>query len=175
MSSKSRIASGIDTLNRRIGDGVAWLTLVMVLVTFAIVVLRYAFNFGPVWMQETVTWMHAAVFMLGGAATLQRDEHVRVDIFYRGASPRKRAWVDIAGVLLLLLPLCVFLVYVSFDYVAASWAIREGARDAGGLPYPFLPVLKSVLLVMPVMVALQGISLLLGSALAIRARDQAKP
>ena len=168
MSTGSLVA-GIDALNRRIAAGAAWLTLAMVLFTFTIVVLRYAFGIGPIWLQESVTWMHAAVFMLGGAYALQRDEHVRVDIFYRGMSPVGRARVDIAGVLLFLFPLCAFVIYESFDYVAASWSIREGARDAGGLPYPMLSLLKSILLVMPLLVALQGLSLLLTSFRVLRA------
>ena len=170
MSTSSRLVAGIDALNQRIGAGVAWLTLGMVLCTFTIVVLRYAFDIGPIWMQESVTWMHAAVFMLGGAYALQRDEHVRVDIFYRGMSPVGRARVDIAGVLLFLFPLCAFVIYESFDYVAASWSIREGARDAGGLPYPMISLLKSILLIMPSLMALQGVSLLLTSVRTLRER-----
>jgi TRAP-type mannitol/chloroaromatic compound transport system permease small subunit len=168
VSTSNRLVAGIDALNRAIGAGVAWLTLGMVLLTFAIVVLRYAFDIGPIWMQESVTWMHAAVFMLGGAYALQRDEHVRVDIFYRGMGPGGRARIDIAGVLLFLFPLCAFVIYESFDYVTASWAIREGARDAGGLPYPMISLLKSILLVMPLLVALQGLSLLLTSVRNLR-------
>jgi TRAP-type mannitol/chloroaromatic compound transport system permease small subunit len=164
VSDSGRIASGIDLLNRQIGHGVAWLTLAMVLITFTIVVLRYAFGIGPIWLQESVTFMHAVVFMLGGAYALQRDDHVRVDIFYRGMSPTGRAWIDILGVVLLLLPLCAFVIYESSDYVAASWSIREGARDAGGLSYPLISLLKSILIVMPLLVALQGVSLLLASA-----------
>jgi TRAP-type mannitol/chloroaromatic compound transport system permease small subunit len=155
-------------LNRHTGYGVAWLTLAMVLITFAIVVLRYAFGIGPIWLQESVTFMHAVVFMLGGAYALQRDDHVRVDIFYRGMSPVGRAWIDILGVVFLLLPLCAFIIYESFDYVAASWSIREGARDTGGLPYPLVSLLKSILVVMPLLVALQGVSLLLVSARRIQ-------
>lgn len=162
------VISGIDALNRRLGHAVAWLTLAMVLFTFAIVMLRYVFGVGPIWMQESVTWMHAAVFMLGGAYALQRDEHVRVDIFYRGMSASGRAWIDIGGVLVFLLPFCAFVFYESSDYVSASWAIRESSRDAGGLPFPLLPLLKSILLLMPVLLGLQGLSLLLESARRIR-------
>jgi TRAP-type mannitol/chloroaromatic compound transport system permease small subunit len=134
----------------------------------AIVILRYAVGIGPIWLQESVTWMHAAVFMLGGAYTLQRDEHVRVDIFYRGMSPARRAWVDILGIVIFLFPLCGFIIYESYDYVTASWAIHERSRDAGGLPYPFVSLLKSILVVMPILVALQGLSLLIASARHIR-------
>ena len=161
-------ASRIDTLNAITGHAVAWLTLAMVLATVVVVVLRYLFDTGEVWLQESVTWMHGAVFMLGAAYTLQRDEHVRVDIFYRGLGPKGRGWVDCLGVLLFLVPTAIFLFLASWDYVAASWSIREVSRDAGGLPYPFLPLFKTILLVMPVAVLLQGVSMLLVAVRQIR-------
>ena len=154
-----RLCEGIEALSRVTGRAIAWLTLAMVLVTFAIAVLRYGFAINYIWLQEAVTWMHAAVFMLGTAYTLERGEHVRVDVFYRRRSARWRAIVDTAGVLLLLLPLMAFFVWVSVDYVTGSWAIREGSRQAQGLPFPATPLLKSLLIVMPVLVSLQGIAL----------------
>ena len=84
----------IDRLSRATGRVTAWLTLFMVITTFVIVVMRYAFDVGLIWMQESVTWMHAVVFMVGAAYTLGREDHVRVDIFYREMSTRRRAWVD---------------------------------------------------------------------------------
>ena len=146
----------------------SWLTLLMVVVTFVIVVMRYVFDAGQVWLQESVTWMHAAVFMIGASYTLLHEEHVRVDIFYRGMNEGRRAWVDVVGVLLFLLPLCGFLAYAAFDFAAASWAIHESSREPGGLPYPLIPILKSIVVVMPVAVALQGVSLLLRSVDKIR-------
>jgi len=143
----------------------------MVLVTFLVVVLRYVFDLGFIWLQETVTWMHAAVFMLGAAYTLLGDEHVRVDVFYREFSPRRKAIVDAAGVLLFLLPLCAFMIWSAWDFVAASWAIKEASRESGGLPYPMVPLLKSVLLLMPAMLVLQGTSLLLKSVATLRNRS----
>lgn len=167
-SGAARIAAGIDALNRAVGNAVAWLTLAMVLVTTLIVVLRYVFEFGVIWLQESVTWMHAVVFMLGAAYTLQRDEHVRVDVFYRRLDARRRALVDAAGVLLFVLPLCGWIVYESWDYVRTSWMIAEVSVNAGGLPYPFVPLLKTLLLLMPGLVALQGIALLLASLIRLR-------
>jgi TRAP-type mannitol/chloroaromatic compound transport system permease small subunit len=164
----SRIVSAIDALNRLVGHSVAWLTLGMVVTMSAIVILRYAVGIGPVWLQESVSWMHAAVFMLGGAYTLQRDEHVRVDIFYRGMSQARRALVDTLGIVLFLFPLCGFIAYESYDYVTASWSIHESSRDAGGLPYPSVPLLKTILVVMPILLALQGLSLLIASARRLR-------
>lgn len=163
-----RVASRIDAFSTATGNAVAWLTLLMVLVTAIVVVLRYAFDISLVWMQESVTWMHGAVFMLGASYALRRDDHVRVDIFYRDLGPRGRGWVDCLGIILFLAPMCIFLFYSSYEYVTSSWAIHETSRDAGGLPYPFVPLLKSILLVMPVMVLLQGISMLLVAVRDIR-------
>jgi len=137
-------------------------------VTFVIVVMRYVFGTGLIWLQESVTWMHAVVFMLGAAYTLQQEQHVRVDIFYREMTDKQRAWVNLLGVLVFIFPLCGFFVYASIDYVAGAWSLREVSRNSGGLPYPFVPLLKSALLIMPVALALQGLSLLLRSAQTIR-------
>ena len=160
----------LDRISVAIGKGAAWLTLVMVVVTFVIVVMRYVFDFNLIWVQESVTWMHAAVFMLGAAYTLRDEEHVRVDIVYRKASERQRAWIDLLGVLVFLLPMCLFLAYKSWDFVAVSWSIREASPESGGLPFPLRPLLKTVLIIMPVAVALQGLSLTLKSLETIRGR-----
>lgn len=160
----------LDRISAVTGRVTAWLTLFMVVVTFIVVVMRYLFDAGFIWVQESVVWMHAVVFMLGAAYTLRDEEHVRVDVFYRTMSARKRAWVDIVGVVIFLLPLCVFLAWNSWDFVAQSWSIRESSREPGGLPYPFLPLLKSVILLMPVAVALQGLSLFLAALRTVRER-----
>ena len=142
----------------------------MVVVTFIVVVLRYVFDIGFIWVQESIIWMHAIVFMLGAAYTLQAEDHVRVDVFYRNMSARQRAWVDLVGVLVFLLPVCVFLAWNSFDFVLQSWRIGESSREPGGLPFPFFPLLKTVVLLMPVTVALQGVSLMLRSLNTVRRR-----
>jgi TRAP-type mannitol/chloroaromatic compound transport system permease small subunit len=158
----------IDQISIAIGRTTAWLTLGMVLVTFVIVVIRYVFDSGFIWLQEAVTWMHATIFMLGAAYTMQRDEHVRVDIFYREMTLRKRAWVDLMGVVVFVFPLGGFFAYEAFEYVSASWELNEVSRNSGGLPYPFVPLLKSLLVLMPVAVTLQGVSLALKSFAVIR-------
>ncbi len=160
----------LDAVSIKVGHAASWLTLLMVLVTFVIVVMRYVFDMGLIWLQESLTWMHAAVFMLGAAYTLQQEQHVRVDIFYRKMSDKQRAWVNLLGVLVFVFPMCAFFVYQSIDYVAAAWSIREVSRNSGGLPYPFLPLLKSVLVIMPIAVALQGLSIALRAAAIIRGR-----
>ena len=133
-----------------------------------IVVMRYVFDAGFIWLQESVIWMHATVFMVGAGYTLLHEDHVRVDIFYRAMSVRRRAWIDIIGVLLFLLPLCSFLALKSYDFALTSWNMHEASRESGGLPYPFLPIIKSVLIIMPVTLGLQGISLLLRSVHRLR-------
>jgi len=163
----NRFSAIIDKGNIVIGEATAWLTLLMVLLTVVVVVLRYVFDIGFIWLQESLTWMHAAVFMLGAAYTLQRDEHVRVDVFYRGMSASRRAWVNALGVVLFVLPLSAYLFVESLGYVQSAWSIREVSRDSGGLPYPAIPLLKSMLLVMPVLILLQGVSMLLASVTSL--------
>ncbi len=165
----------LEQLNVWLGRGVAWLALCMVLVTFAVVLLRYWFNIGWIWLQETVTWMHAAVFMLAAAYTLANDEHVRVDIFYREAGPRYRALVDAVGSLFFLLPFAFFLVWSSWDYVQNSWSIHEGSREAGGLPYPAVPLMKSFIPLTAVMLALQGCVILGRSLVLLHSAQNGSP
>ena len=156
MSRLERVAAWLDSLAEATGRAVSWLTLLLGLGGFLVVVLRYAFDSGFIWMQESLTWMHALVFMLGAAYTLRHDEHVRVDVVYRRLPPRARAAIDLAGTLLFLLPLCGYLVFESLPYVEVSWRIAERSREAGGLPALYL--LKSAIPLMAVLLALQGVA-----------------
>ena len=158
----------LDRVSALLGKASAWLTLFMVIVTFVVVVMRYVFDAGLIWLQESVIWMHAFVFMVGAAYTLQREEHVRVDIFYGRMSPLGKAWVDAIGVVVFLLPLCGFLAWKAVDFVTVSWAMHEASRESGGLPYPLIPLLKSILLIMPLTVGMQGFAMLTRSVRTIR-------
>lgn len=142
-------------LIRGVGRAAAWLTLAMCVLTFIVVLLRYGFNLGWIWLQETVTYLHATVFMLAAAWTLADNGHVRVDIFYRDASPRRQALVDLLGTALFLVPFCIFLLIVGWDYVAASWRLMEGSREAGGLAFVY--GLKSLILLMPALLLAQAL------------------
>lgn len=146
----------ISSFNKVLGKLVSYLTLVMALLMFSVVVLRYGFNVGWIAMQESVTYLHAAVFLVGAAYTYQQDGHVRVDVFYRQFSERRKAMVNFFGTLFFLLPTSVFITVVSWDYVIESWANLEGSRESGGLP--FLYVLKSFILVFSITLSLQGLS-----------------
>lgn len=153
---KRLVLASIDGFTARCGHGAAWLSLTLALVVCTLVVARYVFRTGAPAMQEAALYLHAALFMLGAAFTLQSDGHVRVDIFYRRFPPRVRAWVDCIGTLMFLIPVCILLLALSWDYVAASWAVRETSNDPGGLPWVYL--LKTLLLIMPAMLLLQGVA-----------------
>lgn len=148
------------------GRAVSWLTLLMVIVTFIVVVLRYVFDIGWIALQESVTYMHAMVFLVGASWAMQQEAHVRVDIFYSRFSTKTKAWVDLFGGLLLLLPVMVFVAWISWEYVINSWDVLEGSREAGGLPGVFL--LKSLILVLASMLILQALVQIVRCAQTIR-------
>ncbi len=160
-----QVAHALDRLAELTGRIISWLTLAMVIIIFTVVVLRYVFQTGSIALQESATYLHAVVFMLCAAYTLKQDAHVRVDIFYQRWPARTRAWVDLIGTLLLLLPVCVFIIASSLDYVAMSWSIREGSQEAGGLDGVYL--LKTAIPVMAGLLLLQGCALALNSLLII--------
>jgi TRAP-type mannitol/chloroaromatic compound transport system permease small subunit len=138
------------------GRAVSWLSLLLVLTTFVVVVLRYVFDEGSIALQESTTYLHASIFLIGMAYTLQQDAHVRVDIFYSRLSKSNKAWVDLCGSLFLLLPFMLFVSWISWTYITDSWSVLEGSREAGGLPGVFL--LKSLILVMTFLLSLQALT-----------------
>lgn len=151
-----RIAALIDRLNTAVGRAASWCALAIVLIGFAVVLMRYVLGLGSIWLQESILYAHAALFLLAAAWTLKEGGHVRVDVFYADASPRAKAWIDLAGVLSLLLPFCVAIVWFSLPYVKSSWAILERSREASGLPLVF--VLKTLIPLFALTLALQGIA-----------------
>ena len=159
------IATLLDRFAEATGRIIAWLTLGMVLITFTVVIMRYLFQTGSLALQESVTYLHASVFMLGTAYTLKHDAHVRVDIAYQKFTARTRAWIDLLGTLLLLFPVCLFIFFSSLEYVVASWSLLEGSREADGLDGVFL--LKTAIPVMAVLLLMQGCSIVLHKLLFI--------
>lgn len=157
MGSLTRFVLVVDGISDRIGRLVSWLTLATVLVCFAVVVLRYAFNIGFVWMQEFYVWLHAVVFMGGAAFTLLRRGHVRVDIFYNKMSRRRQAWVDLAGVAIFLLPYLAVIGIWSWSYVVQSWSVLEASQNSQGMHGLF--ILKTVILVYVAMLAVQALAM----------------
>ncbi len=152
----NQISLAIDYINDIIGKAAAWLVLLMVLTTFGIVVMRYAFNIGSIQAQESVIYMHATLFLLATATTLRQNAHVRVDIFYGNMSQKKQAIVNFSGNLFLLIPVCAFILWSSWGYVVDSWEIKETSREAGGLPGVYL--IKSLIIIFSTMLILQGVA-----------------
>jgi TRAP-type mannitol/chloroaromatic compound transport system permease small subunit len=150
------LADRVDRLNGAIGRAASWCALAIVLTGFAVVLMRYVIGIGSIWLQESILYAHAALFLLAAAWTLKADGHVRVDVFYAGAAPRTRALIDLAGALLLLLPFMLSVIYFSLPYVERSWAIFERSRETSGLPLVFL--LKTLIPVFALLLALQGVA-----------------
>ena len=163
MSNLHALVRSIDAFTDYSGKILAWLSLLMAALTALIVVLRYGFNIGSITSQEAVIYMHGALFMLGAAYTLKNEGHVRVDILYQRFSNRTRAWVNSLGGIIFLIPLCLFIFGISWNYVAESWAIRETSPEPGGIPAVFL--LKTLLPVMALNLLLQGTAETLRNAL----------
>ena len=165
MTSLRKIVQLIDAFTEFSGRALAWLVLAMAILTSLIVILRYGFNTGSILAQELVIYMHGCLFMLGAAYALKKGAHVRVDIFYRDFKPRGQAWVNSLGGIIFLLPLCIFIAFASWNYVADAWAIRESSPEPGGIPAVFL--LKSLLPLMALNLFLQGLAETLRAALAL--------
>lgn len=151
------LARVIDSINDRIGQVIAWLALLMVLVQFIVVVMRYVFGLGSIFMQESIVYMHALVFLIASGYTLLHGGHVRIDIIYGNVTVRRKALIDFCGVFAVLLPVCGLVWWTAFPYVAASWRVFEGSPETSGIQGVFL--LKSAILVFVTLVGLQGISL----------------
>ena len=128
----------LEAINQYVGRTVRWCALLMVLLQFAIVVLRYVFGISYIFLNEGVLYLHATLFMMGGGYTLLVDKHVRVDIFYARLSKRGKASIDLFGHIFLLIPSMVILMLYSWPSVRSSWAILEGPISVGGIPASFL-------------------------------------
>lgn len=153
------LASGLNTINRTIGRIVRWLALLMVLVQFLVVVLRYVYGFSSIALNESVLYMHATLFMLGAGYTLLVDEHVRVDIFQAKVSDASKARIDVFGHVVLLIPSMLALLYWSWPSVRNAWAIYEGPLSVGGIPAVFL--LKTLIPAFCVLLVVQSLACLL--------------
>lgn len=161
--------SSVEKFTEVTGRFISWATVTMVILVVLVVITRYFLGLGSIALQESVTYLHCLVFMMGIAFTLKHDGHVRVDIFYRGFSPRAKAIVNLIGGLLFLIPFCLLIFFTSWDYVLASWVIRETSAENNGLPFIYL--LKTLMLLMPVTLLLQGIAEIIRSGLILGGAD----
>ena len=159
------LVQAIDTFTDRLGRLLAWLALAMAVLITVIVVMRYGFNTGSIFAQELVTYMHATLFLLGAGYALKQGAHVRVDIFYRSFGERGRAWVNALGGVVFLIPLCLFIVGVSWNFVSESWAMREVSSELGGIPAVYL--LKALIPALGINLLLQGLAETLRNTLVL--------
>ncbi len=161
----NQFADLLERLIERTGQLTSWLVLGMVILTALVVLLRYWFDIGWIALQESISYLHSTVFMLGASYTLKHNEHVRVDIFYDRLSDTAKAWVDLSGHLFILIPVMVFIFWVSWPYVVSSWEIKEASQEAGGLPGIYL--LKSLILLMSGLLIVQALALVLKAVVKI--------
>ena len=173
MGSLKSVANAIDRLNQGMGSLVAWLTLIMVLEQFTIVVMRYVFGVGYIYMQESIVYMHGLLFLLGAGFTLLHNGHVRVDLIYREAPQKQKALTDLLGSLLLLIPVMILILWTSYPYVQISWSVFEGSKETSGIPG--IDLLKTTILVFAVLMLLQGISMAIHSTLVLLGVEDAPP
>ena len=162
------LADTIDTISEWTGRVVAWLAVAMVVLQFGLVVARYLFGVTMVALDELLLYFHGSLFLFAAAYTLKHHGHVRVDLFYREASPTMRALVNLLGGLVFLLPLCALVWWAGLPFVETSWQSLEGSTETSGLPY--LYVYKTAVLVFAAMLALQGLADVIRAALALSGR-----
>jgi TRAP-type mannitol/chloroaromatic compound transport system permease small subunit len=162
------LANSLERMTAAIGRAAAWLVILVVVLEFALVVARYLFSLGSIWASETVTYAHAAMFLLAAVWTLQINGHVRVDMFYADARPRTKAWIDLIGAVVFLLPFTAVLLWLSTPYATRSWTILERSQESSGLPLVFL--LKTLIPVFAVLMSLQGVTQIIRAATIIQGR-----
>lgn len=159
----------INQITRSIGKFASWASLILVLLVCLDVILRYFFQWSRVWMMELELYFFAFIFLLGGAYAFQEDQHVRVDVFYSNMSEKSKAWVNLLGSLLFLIPWTIVIIYISQRYFFKSWNIGESSSQPGGLPALYIK--KGLLVVAFVLLFLQGISSLLTSIQTIQNKE----
>jgi TRAP-type mannitol/chloroaromatic compound transport system permease small subunit len=153
------VPRALDAVVGALGSLLTALMPIVVLLCFGLVAARYGFGKGSIAAQEAMLSLHALVFMLGAAFALQHNRHVRVDVLQQRLSARTQAWIEAGGMLLLLLPFALFMLWISLDYVAASWQMQESSREPGGLPGVYL--LKALIPAAAWLLAVQAVALMI--------------
>lgn len=173
MTALAALMKAINALNRSVGNTFMWLSVAIVLVCFWVVVERYLFANTRLWMQDLYPWMNGVMFTAVAGYGLYRNDHVRVDIFFRPASLVRKAWMDLIGVCLFLMPFAAVVWIYSLTFVNRSIGLLEGSANPGGMPGLF--VLKSFILVFAALIALQGVAMAIRSILIIAGREDLVP
>lgn len=135
-----QLANGIDRFNEAVGRALSWLVLALTLLVAYDVTMRYFFQSGSIAIQELEWHLFSLIFLLGAAYTLKHDAHVRLDLFYKSRfmDARHRAWVNLAGSLLFLIPFCVLVAVSAWPFVSQAYLFAEGSPDPGGLPFRWI-------------------------------------
>jgi len=167
-----KFSQWVDTINEYIGRGVAWVTALLVVVIFADVVMRYAFNMSFVFTQELEWHLFGFIFLIGAGYTLLHDGHVRVDVIYQRLGFRGRAWINLLGVLIFLIPGCLMVIETSWNFTMTSFSMMEGSPDPGGIPFRF--IVKGFIPAGFTLLLLQGLSLGIHSFLQLIGLETAK-
>ena len=162
----NQITRSLDFFSEMIGRFCSWFVALMTLITCVVVIMRYGLDLGSVMLQDVVLYLHGALFLLGSSFALKRNAHVRVDIFYREFSEKKKAFVDLVGHCLFLQPVCWVIFLFSWGFVEFSWRIMEVSAEPDGLPFVYLQ--KSLLIALCLFMALQSFSEILKSILKIK-------
>ena len=162
----NQITRSLDFFSEMTGRFCSWFVALMTLITCLVVVMRYGLDLGSVLLQDVVLYFHGALFLLGSSFALKRNAHVRVDIFYREFSEKKKAFVDLVGHCLFLQPVCWVIFLFSWVFVEFSWRIMVVWAEPDGLPFVYLQ--KSLLIALCLFMALQSFSEILKSILKIK-------
>ncbi|MGY6548457.1 MAG: TRAP transporter small permease subunit, partial [Roseinatronobacter sp.] len=150
-----------------------WLSVGIVVICFWVVIERYIFGASRLWARDLYIWLNGMMFTAVAGYALYRNDHVRVDIFYRPLSTRRKAMLDLLGVVIFLWPFCWVVWEYCFNFVQRSWRIWEASSNVGGMPGFW--VLKTFILVLAVLLALQGLAMAIRSILIIAGRDDLVP
>lgn len=164
-----KFADLVDRMNDWIGRTVSWAMLPVVLVAFAVVFLRYVAGVGFPWLQEVYIWLHGMAFMAASAWVLKEGGHVRVDLIYRGLGLRARAWIELFGVFVFLMPMTLLMGWWAWPAVHRSWRLMERSSTSDGLQ--FMYVLKAFVVVFCVTVSLQGLAMAARAVLVLAGRS----
>lgn len=162
----------VEKVNDAVGRSISWLIILLVLTTFFVAIFRYGFNLGWVWLQELYVWIHGTVIMVGAAYTLLHDDHVRIDIFYRSLSERSKAFVNLFGTLLFLIPTILTVFWFVLPYVSLSWQRLEASREAGGMQGLF--IWKTTMLIFCILLFFQSLALISKSLIVISGKKNSK-
>lgn len=161
-----KIIKILDSFTAAVGRIISWLAFILVWVICVDVFMRYVLSASPNWLLDLEWHLFSMLFLFGAAYAYQKDQHVRVDVFYTKMTEKQKAWVDLLGCIFLLLPWCYIVIKTSGEYSLNSWYMREGSAEPGGLPARYL--IKFSIVIGFVLIVIQGISEILKNIIKIR-------